>query len=100
MLKNQLCITNSKILYQILSEIKDELNFDLILHEYFNQKKIITIDNTNFKNVIFLVIGNSKIKSNEQIDPSRILNLEKLPTKILKLIEEINIFFLKIMNLI
>ena len=96
MLKNQLCITNSKILYQILSEIKDELNFDLILHEYFNQKKIITIDNTNFKNVIFLVIGNSKIKSNEQIDPSRILNLEKLPTKILKLIEEINIFFLRV----
>jgi len=30
---NQLCITNSKILYEILFEIKDELSFDLIFYD-------------------------------------------------------------------
>ena len=96
MLKNQLCITNSKILYEILYEIKDKLNFDLIFKKDFNDQKITIIDNENFKNVIFLVINNFQIKLKEQIDLNRILNLEKLPIKILKLVEKINIFFLKV----
>ena len=48
------------------------------------------------KMFFFLVIDNFKIKSKKQIDPSRILNLEKLPIKILKLIEKINIFYLRV----
>ena len=96
MLKNQLCVTNSKILHEILYEIKKELNFDLIFHDDLVKEKIINIDKENFKNVIFLVINNLKINSKEQIESSRILNLEKPPIKILKLIEKINIFFLKI----
>ena len=96
MLKNQLCVTNSKILHEILYEIKKELNFDLIFHEDFVTQKITNIDKENFKNVIFLVINNLKINSKEQIESSRILNLEKLPIKILKLIEKINIFFLRV----
>jgi hypothetical protein len=96
MLKNQLCVTNSKILHEILYEIKKELNFDLIFHDDFVKEKIINIDKENFKNVIFLVINNLKINSKEQIESSRILNLEKLPIKILKLVEKINIFFLRV----
>jgi len=96
MLKNQLCVINSKILYEILYEIKKELNFDLIFHDDFVKEKIINIDNENFKNIIFLVINNLKINSKEQIESSKILNLEKLPIKILKLIEKINIFFLRV----
>ena len=96
MLKNQLCVTNSKILHEILYEIKKELNFDLIFHDDFVKEKIINIDKENFKNVIFLVINNLKINSKEQIESSRILNLEKLPIKTLKLIEKINIFFLRV----
>ena len=96
MLKNQLCVTNSKILHEILYEIKKELNFDLIFYDDFVKEKIINIDKENFKNVIFLVINNLKINSKEQIESSRILNLEKLPIKILKLIEKINIFFLRV----
>ena len=96
MLKNQLCVTNSKILHEILYEIKEELNFDLIFQDDFNKQKIINIDNENCKNVIFLVINNFKIKSKEQSETSRILNLEKLPIKTLKLIEKINIFFLRV----
>ena len=96
MLKNQLCVTNSKILHEILYEIKKELNFDLIFYDDLVKQKIINIDKENFKNVIFLVINNLKINSKEQIESSRILNLEKLPIKILKLIEKINIFFLRV----
>ena len=96
MLKNQLCVTNSKILHEILYEIKEELNFDLIFQDDFNKQKIINIDNENCKNVIFLVINNFKIKSKEQSETSRILNLEKLPIKTLKLVEKINIFFLRV----
>ena len=96
MLKNQLCVTNSKILHEILYEIKKELNFDLIFHDDLVKEKIINIDKENFKNVIFLVINNLKINSKEQIESSRTLNLEKLPIKILKLIEKINIFFLRV----
>ena len=96
MLKNQLCVTNSKILHEILYEIKKELNFDLIFHDDLVKEKIINIDKENFKNVIFLVINKFTINSKEQIESSRILNLEKLPIKILKLIEKINIFFLRV----
>ena len=96
MLKNQLCVTNSKILHEILYEIKKELNFDLIFYDDLVKQKIINIDKENFKNVIFLVLNNLKINSKEQIESSRILNLEKLPIKILKLIEKINIFFLRV----
>ena len=96
MLKNQLCVTNSKILHEILYEIKKELNFDLIFYDNLVKEKIINIDNENFKNIIFLVINNLKINSKEQIESSKILNLEKLPIKILKLIEKINIFFLRV----
>ena len=91
MLKNQLCITNSKILYEILYEIKNELSFDLTYQEDVNVKKI-----TNIENVIFLIINDFKIRSKEQIDPSRILKLKKLPIKVMKLIEKINVFFLRV----
>ena len=55
MLKKQLCVINSKILHEILYEIKKELNFELIFHDDFDKQKIINIDKENFKNVIFLV---------------------------------------------
>ena len=95
MLKNQICVTNSKILYEILNEIKDELSFELIFKEEFSKEKQIKIDNRNFKNIIFLVTTNLMIKKN-QIDYNRILSLKNFPIKIWKLIEKINIFFLKI----
>ena len=94
MLKNQLCITNSKILYEILNEIKDELSFELIFHEKLNQQK--QNNNKNFENIIFLITNNLRIKTKDFIDCSRILNLKKFPIKIWKLIEIINIFFLKV----
>ena len=93
---NQLCITNSKILYEILFEIKDELSFDLIFYDELDRQKLTIFDDIKLKNVIYLTINDFKIKLKEQIDLNRILNLENLPIEILKLIEKINIFFLRV----
>ncbi len=96
MLKNQLCITNSKILYEILNEIKAELSFDLKFEEKFDEQYQAIRTNKNFQNKIFLIVNNSKIRNIKKINLDLILILEKLPIKIWKLIEKINIFFLKV----
>ena len=96
MLKNQLCITNSKILYEILNEIKSELSFDLKFEEKFDEQYQAYRTNKNFQNKIFLIVNNSKIRNIKKINLDLILILEKLPIKIWKLIEKINIFFLKV----
>ena len=96
MLKNQLCITNSKILYEILNEIKAELSFDLKFEEKFDEQYQAYRTNKNFQNKIFLIVNNSKIRNIKKINLDLILILEKLPIKIWKLIEKINIFFLKV----
>ena len=96
MLKNQLCITNSKILYEILNEIKTELSFDLKFEEKFEEKYQTYLNKKNFQNIIYLIINNSRIPIEKKINLNLILILEKLPIKIWKLIEKINIFFLKV----
>tara|TARA_B100001057_G_scaffold162010_1_gene162699 strand:- start:1667 stop:2257 length:591 start_codon:yes stop_codon:yes gene_type:complete len=96
MLKNQLCITNSKILYEILNEIKTELSFDLKFEEKFDEQYQTYRNKKNFQNIIYLIINKSRIPIEKKINLNLILILEKLPIKIWKLIEKINIFFLKV----
>ena len=93
MLKNQLCITNSKILYEILNEIKTELSFDLKFEEKFDEQYQTYRNKKNFQNIIYLIINKSRIPIEKKINLNLILILEKLPIKIWKLIEKINIFF-------
>ena len=50
----------------------------------------------NLQNIIYLIINNSRIPIEKKINLNLILILEKLPIKIWKLIEKINIFFLKV----
>ena len=70
-------------LFNILNEIKSNLNFDI---KKVNDEKIK--DNINQKNV--LIISNKKIT-----DTKNTVNVEKYPINIQKLIEIINIQFLK-----
>ena len=77
-----LVIYDFKILYEILSEIENHLNFSLI-----NIEKISDLDLNNKEN--FLFISNKKKIFDNQI----IIN--KFPININKLIETINIKFLK-----
>ena len=81
----KLIIYEHEILFNILNEISEVLNFDLILSDKnnFNDiKKTITKD--------FLVLS-----EDHDLDSSNLLILKNLPIQIKKLIELINIEFLK-----
>ena len=74
MSKNKICITNSKILYEILWEIKNQLGFDLIFKISFNEYKKIDV---NFENTIFLILNDTKIDE-KAFFSNQTLRLEKL----------------------
>lgn len=80
-----LIIFKCKILYRILNELEDLIVFKI--HEVSDEKilneKIIKLDN-------YIILTSKNIKNN-----SRQLILDKLPIKLFKLIEKINIEFLK-----
>tara|TARA_B100001057_G_C22395318_1_gene773815 strand:+ start:79 stop:642 length:564 start_codon:yes stop_codon:yes gene_type:complete len=81
----KIIIYQNEILLNILSEIKDEFNLALFKAD---KKNIIDIKK-EVKND-FLVLSCEEIKNTENL-----LILEKLPIKIEKLIEQINLKFLK-----
>ena len=78
-----LVIYDFKVLYQILSEIEDQINFALI--------NITKISELNFKNKDnYLIISKKKIK-----DANNQMIINDFPIVITKLVESINIKFLK-----
>ena len=78
-----LVIYDFKILYEILSELEDDINFKII-----NLKKFANLDFGNQDN--YFIISSKRIRNVEnQVD------LINFPTDISKLIENINIKFLK-----
>ena len=81
----KIIIYQNEALLGILSEIKDELNLDLFKAD---KKNILEI-RKEFKND-FLLIASEEIKNIKNL-----LILDKLPIKIEKLIEQINLKFLK-----
>ena len=80
-----LVIYDFKILYEILKEVEEHLNFNLI-----NTKKLIDKDHKTKKNQNFLIISNKKIK-----DFDEYMLINHSPINLTKLIESINIRFLK-----
>ncbi len=78
-----LVIYDFKILYEILNEISDHINFKLI-----NINRITDLDLKAQDN--YLVISNKKIK-----DIQNQIEITSFPVDIVKLIENINIKFLK-----
>ena len=78
-----LVIYDFKILYEILNEISDHINFKLI-----NINKITDLDLKSQDN--YLVISNKKIK-----DIENQIEITNFPIDIVKLVENINIKFLK-----
>ena len=90
MSKSHVIIYNQKSLFDILDEIKENLNFNVIqinsLEELEKFKK-----EYNVSNLIFLT-NNKEIRNKTGL--SEII-IEKKPYKLLKLVEKINIFLLK-----
>tara|TARA_B100000575_G_scaffold281555_1_gene272338 strand:- start:1162 stop:1725 length:564 start_codon:yes stop_codon:yes gene_type:complete len=81
----KIIIYQNEALLNILSEIKDEFNLDLLKAD---KKNILEIKKELKNN--FLLIASEEIKNIKNL-----LILDKLPIKIEKLIEQINLKFLK-----
>ncbi len=81
-----LIIYNFPTIFEILSEVENNLNFKIIK---FNKEDLVNFDETQYQNFIFL--SKEKISN---IDNQFILN--NSPIKLKKLIESLNIQFLKI----
>lgn len=77
-----LIIYNSPILFEIFEEIKENLNFDIIK---FNEKKMDQSYLNNFENYVIISKHENSIKN---------CNVLSLPSKIDKILEQINIWFL------
>ena len=77
-----LIIYNSPTLFEIFEEIKENLNFDVIK---FNENKIDQSYLNNFENYVIIS------KDKNQIENCNFLNV---PSKINKILEQINIWFL------
>ena len=90
MIDKRLCIVNSNILFEILSELMKESSFELIF------KNINDLNEKDFKakNIIYLFEKNEN-KLIKQFKPEQTLIIDKLPIKIKILISQINIKFLK-----
>ena len=88
--KSYVIIYNQKSLFDILDEIKENLNFDLIqinsLEELENFKR-----KYHLNNLIFLT-NNKEMQNKTGLKE---LIIEKRPYELLKLVEKINIFLLK-----
>ena len=83
-----LIIYKLKNLYQILKELEPNFNFNFNIIEILNEKSLET-KISNLKNNV--IISNKRIKGNISQ-----LIIENFPIKIFKLIEKLNIEFLKI----
>ena len=90
MSEQKIYIINFKSLYDIFDEVKNLLSFKIF------QIKIDKIDKKfiqNEKNCIFIIDDISKI---DFLNDNRVLELNSLPISFTKLIEKINLLFLKI----
>ena len=93
--KQKIYTVNSLILYNILEEIKDFLNFNV---EFINLKEITKKDfenNKDFKNSLFLILNSEELKAEKILNPRNIIQLNSLPISLSKLIEKINVSSLK-----
>ena len=93
MSKQKIIIIDFEILYDIFDEVKNLLNYEIFKIDLSEiEKKQIDIE----KNCIFLTNDIEKINKLNNFDTKRVLELKSLPISFTKLIEKINLFFLKI----
>ena len=88
MCKQSLIIYKIPVLYNILNEIRE--NFKFNLYNFIEKYDFQKIDSEKFGNYIILTDYKNKIKNK-----SNQLVFENFPTRIFKIIEKVNILFLK-----
>tara|TARA_B110000114_G_scaffold130141_1_gene136351 strand:+ start:3865 stop:4452 length:588 start_codon:yes stop_codon:yes gene_type:complete len=94
MCKQKIFIINFNSLYEILTEIKDNLSFKTIKYE--NEDDFIKATDLDIKNSLFISKSNQKLLLYENLSEKNFLNLDIFPLKLGKLIELINIQLIKL----
>jgi hypothetical protein len=94
MIKQKFYVINSKLLHVILVEAIDNFDFEFIDTTNFTKNDFDTKLNLSITPCIALEY--EKLKLDKFINSNNIIYLNELPIKISKLIEKINIVFLKI----
>ena len=84
--KQNLVIFNHRVLYEIIKELEESLNFKIF---EATDKKILNDRLNNFKNFLVITSNEIALLNNQLI-------LRQAPVKLSKLIEKINIQFLKL----
>ena len=94
MCKQKIFIINFNSLYEILTEIKDNLFFKIIKYE--NEDDFIKATDLDIKNSLFISKSNQKLLLYENLSEKNFLNLDIFPLKLSKLTELINIQLIKL----
>ena len=92
--KKIIYILNSKTLYQIFDEIKNEFDFEIVFTKNMDYIKKNSKDDQNLGNAIILAFKN-RISIKEIFFSNNSILLDDLPISLKNLLENINIFFLK-----
>ena len=95
MFEQKIHIINFKILFDILEEIKSNLNFKIFYH--VDQKKFIEFLSTNnLKNSLILTKTiDQELKSQKGLDKRQLIEMSKNPISLSKFIEDLNINLIK-----
>tara|TARA_Y100000992_G_C21271191_1_gene496947 strand:+ start:2341 stop:2916 length:576 start_codon:yes stop_codon:yes gene_type:complete len=90
MLNSKVFIINNKVLYDVLTELKNQYIFNII---YFENKEDFLISLKNEKYEDFIIID--KKSFGKEIDINRFLIIKNYPIKLIELIQNINIKILQ-----
>ena len=94
MIKQNVYIINYNSLYEILYEIKENLSFNIIKFE--NEDNFISNFDLDTTNSLIISKPSNKLSINKKITEPFLLNISDFPISLSKLLELINIKFIKL----
>jgi len=94
MIKQSIFIINYKSLYEILSEIKDNLTFNV--ENCVSENDFLENSSLDLKNSLIISRSKNKLLSDKKIDNKNFLDLSLFPISLNKLVELINIQLIKL----
>ena len=94
MIKQSIFIINYNSLYEILTEIKDNLSFNV--ENYVSENDFIANSSLDLKNSLVISRSKKKLLFDKKLDNKNFLDLSLFPISLKKLVELINIQLIKL----
>ena len=94
MIKQSIFIINYNSLYEILTEIKDNLSFNI--ENYVSENDFIENSSLDLKNSLIISKSKKKLLLDKKLDNKNFLDLSLFPIPLNKLVELINIQLIKL----